>query len=126
MTHFLILFGMREKWPVLNCVPIVLMQNQDICTFHSSLALNNGKPVRYFKRLWYSIVSYMTHFYILFGMREKMAFFELCVSPVLTQNQDMWNFSGLEFCGSLTLNNGKLILEGHIRICYFVKYESFW
>ena len=46
----------------------------------------------------------MTHFYILFGMGEKMAFVELCVSPVLTQNQDIWNFYG-----SLTLNNGKLI-----------------
>ena len=33
----------------------------------------------------------MTYFYILFGMREKMSFLELCVSPVLTQNQDIWN-----------------------------------
>ena len=33
-----------------------------------------------------------------------MAFFELCVSSVLTQNKGIWNFHG-----SLTLNNGKLI-----------------
>ena len=33
-----------------------------------------------------------------------MACFELCVSPVLMQNEDIWNFLGL-----LTLNNGKLI-----------------
>ena len=64
----------------------------------------------------------MTHFYILFGIREKIVFFELwispvlrqdqdmrknvelSVSPVLMQNQDIWNFYG-----SLTSNNGKLI-----------------
>ena len=46
----------------------------------------------------------MTHFVILFGMRRKMACFELCVSFVLTQNEDIWNFHG-----SLTLNKGKLI-----------------
>ena len=39
---------------------------------------------------------------------RKMDCFELCVSPVLEQNQDILNFHG-----SLTLNNGKLtdILE---------------
>ena len=37
-----------------------------------------------------------------------MACFELCVSSVLTQNEDIWNFHG-----SLTLNKGNLfdILE---------------
>ena len=33
-----------------------------------------------------------------------MAFFELCASSVLTQNEDIRNFHG-----SLTLNEGKLI-----------------
>ena len=33
-----------------------------------------------------------------------MAFFELCASSVLKQNEDIWNFHG-----SLTLNKGKLI-----------------
>ena len=92
VTHFLFPFGMREKWPVLNCVSPVLMQNLDIWNFHSSLALNNEKLVRYFKSFWHAIASNMTHFYIQFGMRENMPFFELCVSPVLTQNQDIWNF----------------------------------
>ena len=69
----------------------VLMQNLDIWNFHSSLALDNGKLVRYCTSLWYVIVSNMTYFYILLGMREKMLFFELCVSLVLTQNQDIWN-----------------------------------
>ena len=41
-------------------------------------------------------------------MREKIACFELCVTPVLTQNPDIWNF-----LGSLTLNNGKLV--GYFR-----------
>ena len=49
-------------------------------------------------------MSNMTHFFILFGMREKIACFELCVSSVLMQNEDIWNFQG-----SLTLNKGKLI-----------------
>ena len=34
-----------------------------------------------------------------------MACFELCVSSVLTQNEDIWNFHS-----SLTLNKGKLTL----------------
>ena len=35
---------------------------------------------------------------------KKMACFELCVSSVLTENEDIWNFHG-----SLTSNNGKII-----------------
>ena len=35
-----------------------------------------------------------------------MAFFELCISPVLKQDQDIRNFYS-----SLTLNNGKLISD---------------
>ena len=57
--------------------------------FSHSLALNNLKLVSYFNSLSYAIMSNMTHFYILFGMREKIPFFELCVSPALTQNQDI-------------------------------------
>ena len=34
----------------------------------------------------------------------SMARFTLCVYPILTQNEDIWNFHG-----SLTLNKGKLI-----------------
>ena len=48
----------------------------------------------------------VTHFFILFGMRDKWPFFELCISPVLRQDQDIWNFYG-----SLTLNNGKPISD---------------
>ena len=33
-----------------------------------------------------------------------MACLELCVSSVMTENEDIWNFHG-----SLTLNKGKLI-----------------
>ena len=43
MTHFLIPFGMTEKWPVLNSISTVLMQNLEIRNFHSSMALNNAK-----------------------------------------------------------------------------------
>ena len=46
----------------------------------------------------------MTHFTFCLVWEKKNALFELCVSPVLTQNQD-----NLDFYGSLTLNNGKLI-----------------
>ena len=86
------------------CVSSVVTQNEDIWNFHSSLTLNKGKLISYSGSLWYAIMSNMTHFSILFGMREKMAFLELCVSSVLTQNEDIWNFHG-----SLTLNKGKLI-----------------
>ena len=46
----------------------------------------------------------MTNFVSQFGIREKMACFDLHVSPVLMENEDIWNFHG-----SLTLNKGKLI-----------------
>ena len=46
----------------------------------------------------------MIHFFSHFGMGENMATFELCVSPLLTQSQHVWNFHGL-----LTLDNAKLI-----------------
>ena len=39
-----------------------------------------------------------------FGMREKMACFGLCVSLILMQNEDIWNFHG-----SLTVNKRKII-----------------
>ena len=45
MIHFVILFGMKKKWPVLNCVSPVLTQNEDIWNFHGSLTLNNGKLI---------------------------------------------------------------------------------
>ena len=104
MTHFLISFDMREIWPVLNCVSIVLMQNLDIWNFHSSLALNNGKLAGYFKSLLVChCVTYDSFLHSVWYER-KNGLFELCVSPVLTQNKGIWNFYV-----SLTLNNGKLI-----------------
>ena len=53
-------------------------------------------------------MSNINHFVILFGMREKIACSELCVTPVLTQNPDIWNFYG-----SPTSNNGKI--TGYFR-----------
>ena len=52
--------------------------------------------------------------------REKMACFELCDSPVLTQNPDIWNFNG-----SLTFNKRKLeFLKS--SICHCVRYDYFF
>ena len=85
------------------CVSSVLTQNKDIWNFHSSLTLNKGKLTSYSGSLWYAIVSNVTHFVILFGMRKNCCF-ELCLSSVLTQNEDIWNFHG-----SLTSNKGKSI-----------------
>ena len=42
---FLILFGMKRKWPVLNYVSPVLTQNEDIWNFHGSPTLNKGKLI---------------------------------------------------------------------------------
>ena len=85
ITIFFIQLGMRKKWSEL-CVTPVLTQNPDIWNFHGSLTLNNGKLLGYFRSPWCAIVSNMTHF--LFGLpREKMAFSESCVLPVLMQNQ---------------------------------------
>ena len=54
------------------------MKNPDIWNFHSSLTMNNGKLIWYFKSPLYAIVSNITHFLIPFGKREKVACFELC------------------------------------------------
>ena len=82
------------------CVSSVLTQNEDIWNFHSSLTLNKGI-------VWKSLVCHCVKHDSLFHSvwnEKKMACFELCVSSVLTQNEDIWNFHG-----SLTLNKGKLI-----------------
>ena len=77
-----------------------MRQNQDIWNFHGSLTLNNGKLT---ETNWYAIVSNMAHFSFCLAS-EKNGLLELCVLPVLTQNQCFWNFHG-----PLTLSNGKLI-----------------
>ena len=87
--------------PVLTVRLSVLMENEDILNFHGSPTLNKGKVIGYSGNLLYAIVSNMTHFFILFGMRKKMACFALCVS---SENEDIWNFQG-----SLNLNEGKLM-----------------
>ena len=55
----------------------VSMKIPDIWNFYSSLTMNNGKLIRYFRSHLYAIVSNMAHFLIPFGMREKMACFKL-------------------------------------------------
>ena len=97
MTHFVILFSMREKnacfeLPVSPVVAVLMEnQNEDIWNCHGSLTLNKGKLALYFTGFCHVIVSNMTDFFILFGVREKHECFELPVSPVeavLTHNQN--------------------------------------
>ena len=49
----------------------------------------------------------MAQFFILFGMREEMACFELCVSLVLMQNEDLdcWIEDSWIVCGTQASNN---------------------
>ena len=104
-SHFFILCGMKERFAFFELyVLFVPTQNQDILYFKCSLTLNNGKPIPYFQSPWYAIVSNKSHFLILCSMKERLCFYELYVLLVPTQNQDILNFHG-----SLTLNNGKLI-----------------
>ena len=56
-----------------SCSPISV-KNPDICNFYSSLTMNNGKLISYFRSHLYDIVSNMTHFLILFGMRKNGLF----------------------------------------------------
>ena len=86
------------------CVSPILMQNEGIWNFHGSLTLNKGKGILYSESLWYPIASSMTNFFHSFRKKENVACFGLSVSPVLTKNEDIWNFYG-----SLTLTKGKLI-----------------
>ena len=51
------------------------MKNRDTENFHSSLTINNGKLIWYFRSPLYTIVLNMTHFLIPFGMREKNGLF---------------------------------------------------
>ena len=71
---------------------LVPTQNQDIWNFYSSLTLNKGKLTSYLESSWYYIVLNRSHFLILCCMKERLCFFELYVSLVPTQNQDIWNF----------------------------------
>ena len=73
ISFLFIQFGMRKKSGSFEiCASPVLTQNEDNWNFHSSLTLNNGKPL--VGSHWYAIMSNMIHFFILFGMREKMVF----------------------------------------------------
>ena len=79
------------------------MKNPDIWNFHSSLTMNNGKLICYFSSPLYAIVSNITHFLIPFGMRTNWPGLN-CLSLVLMQNLDTWNFYSLQ-----ALNNEKLV-----------------
>ena len=84
MTHFFfILFGMRKMASFELWISSVLRQDQDIWIFYSSLTLNNGKLICYFRSPYYAIVLNMTHLFIQFGMREKKTCFEISILPVL-------------------------------------------
>ena len=56
-----------------SCLSPVLKPNEDIWNYRGSLALNNGKLIRYFGSHWYAVVSNMTYFFILFGMSQEIA-----------------------------------------------------
>ena len=72
MTPFFHFFALRENIASFElCVSPVLSQNQHNLNFFSSQTLNKGKLISYSKSLWYAIVSSVTHFFILFGMRKK-------------------------------------------------------
>ena len=55
-----------SPWPSLNCFRHLEF---------SQLTMNNGKLILYFRSLLYAIVLNMTHFLILFGMRESNGLF---------------------------------------------------
>ena len=78
------------------------MQNEDIGNFHGSLTLNKGKSnLIFWKPLVCHCVKYDSFCHSVWDEKE-MACFGLCVSSVLTQNEDIWNFHA-----SPTLNKGK-------------------
>ena len=60
---FFILFRMRDKMVSFElCITHVLMENQHIWNFYSSLTLYNRKLIWYFRSPWYTIMSNMSHF----------------------------------------------------------------
>ena len=83
------------------CDSPVLTQNPDIWNFNGSLTFNERK-LEFLKSLICHCVRYDS-FFIQFDMRKKLASLGICVSPVLTQNEDNGNFHS-----SLTVNNGKV------------------
>ena len=56
-------------------VSLIPMKNPDVWNFHSSPTMNNGKLIWYVRSPLYATVSYMAHFLIPFGMREKNGVF---------------------------------------------------
>ena len=99
---FFIQFGMRKKLGSFEiCASPVLTQNEDKWNFHSSLTLSNGKP------LWEATGMPLCQIWFIFSFClewEKKWYFELHISLVLTQNEDIWVFHS-----SLISNKGKLI-----------------
>ena len=86
------------------CVSPVLTQNEDIWNLSQLIAFEKRKTNLILgKLLAYHCVKYDSFFHSLWN-EKKMTCFGLCVAPVLTQKEDIWNFHG-----SLTLNKGKLI-----------------
>ena len=83
------------------CVPPVLIQNENIWNFHSSVALETY--LIFTKPLLYHCIKYDS-FIRSVSNERKMVCFGLCVSPVLAQNEDILNFHG-----SLTLHKMKLM-----------------
>ena len=60
-------------------VPPIMMQNEKNWNFRGSLTLNKGKPIWYSGSLSYSIMSNMTHFFILFGIAKNGLFWTACL-----------------------------------------------
>ena len=103
----------------INGVLFVLTQNEDIRNFHVSLTLNKEKLI---SDILEAFSMPLTHFFILFGMRKTMACFGLCISPVLIQNEDIWNLSQLIAFEERQTN----LILGKLLVYHCVKYESFF
>ena len=93
-SHVLILCSIKETLSFFELyVLLVPTQNLRHLEFLWLIALNNSKLIGYFGSFLYSIVLKRSHILILCSIKETLSFFELYVSLVQTQNQDLSNFS---------------------------------
>ena len=101
---FFILFGMRKYgpfWTMCFICTDAKWRHLEFSRF-TDLAWRETKLI-FWKPLVCHCLKHDSFFYSVWN-EKRMAFFELCVSSVLMENENIWNFHS-----SLTLNKGKLI-----------------
>ena len=122
MTHFFYSVWNEKRMPVFElCVSSVLMENEDIWNFHSSLTLNKGKLIWYSGSLWYNIMSNMTHsFHSVWNEKNGLSW-TMCF--ICTDAK--WRHLQFSQLTDFERRETNFIFWKPL-VCHYVKYDSFF